>query len=261
MESTGTTARRGRVLKGLAVYGAVGALVVAAALPAYGALTGSPGVPSNHVRTIQQVASADAQNLQVAADVVPVPLVRGSYAATTIDEIAHAKAAAAAAAAAAAQKQASVADRAVPLGIDLNMHAPGDGAIRWPLAHVTRISDGFGARNGRHKGVDLLDPARTPIFAAMSGVVRASTESYSTYGVAVLIDSRVDGRLVTTLYAHMTNGTRVVQTGQTVEAGQLIGLVGMTGLATANHLHFEVHLDGTPVDPLAWLLTNVGPVP
>ncbi|MBN9168540.1 MAG: M23 family metallopeptidase, partial [Microbacterium sp.] len=64
-----------------------------------------------------------------------------------------------------------------------------------------------------------------------------------------------------TLYGHMTYGSRVVQAGQTVAAGQVIGLVGSTGRSTANHLHFEVMLNGTHVDPLAWLLTNVGPVP
>ena len=53
-------------------------------------------------------------------------------------------------------------------------------------------------------------------------------------------------------------GSRQVAAGQTVTAGQLVGLVGNTGRSTANHLHFEVYLDGTAVDSLAWLEANAG---
>uniref|UniRef100_UPI0005630F5A LLM class flavin-dependent oxidoreductase n=1 Tax=Microbacterium sp. B19 TaxID=96765 RepID=UPI0005630F5A len=53
-------------------------------------------------------------------------------------------------------------------------------------------------------------------------------------------------------------GSRQVQAGDTVAAGQLIGLVGSTGSSTANHLHFEVHINGSVVDPYAWLQQNAG---
>jgi murein DD-endopeptidase MepM/ murein hydrolase activator NlpD len=145
--------------------------------------------------------------------------------------------------------------------MDLNMHANGTGEIVWPLNHVDHVGDGFLARGGEHQGVDLLDPARTPIFAAAAGVVRASQDSYGGYGCAVAIDSVINGQVVTTIYGHMTYGTRTVVVGQTVSAGQLIGGVGMTGVATANHLHFEVHINGVHVDPLAWLEVNAGPIP
>jgi murein DD-endopeptidase MepM/ murein hydrolase activator NlpD len=56
----------------------------------------------------------------------------------------------------------------------------------------------------------------------------------------------------------MQTGSRQVAAGQTVTAGQLVGLVGSTGRSTANHLHFEVYLDGTAVDSLAWLEANAG---
>ena len=50
----------------------------------------------------------------------------------------------------------------------------------------------------------------------------------------------------------------VVNSGQTVVAGQMIGRVGSTGSSTANHLHFEVHINGSVVDPWAWLVANAG---
>ena len=243
---------RRRPVRSLAVYGVIGALVATVAIPAYAASQNTASA-----RTIQQVAADDAQSLVVASDATESTITRDSYAATTADEISKKKAEEAAAARARQTSRVSAAS----LNIDLNMHAPGSGAIRWPLAHVDHVGEGFGARGGEHQGVDLLDPARTPIFAAMAGTVRVSQDSFGGYGVCITIDSVVNGQKVSTLYGHMTYGSRVVQAGETVAAGQLIGLVGSTGRSTANHLHFEVMLNGTHVDPLAWLLTNVGPVP
>ncbi len=88
-----------------------------------------------------------------------------------------------------------------------------------------------------------------------------SQESFGGYGVCISIDHVIDGQKVSTLYGHMTHGTRLVQSGQTVVAGQMIGRVGSTGSSTANHLHFEVHVNGTVVDPWIWLTTNAGAVP
>ena len=98
----------------------------------------------------------------------------------------------------------------------------------------------------------------TPIFAAAGGVVRTSSESYYGYGVAVVIDSVVGGQRVTTLYGHMTNGTRAVQAGQTVQPGQFIGKVGNTGRSYGAHLHFEVKVNGSLVEPISWLRANAG---
>lgn len=244
--------KRRRPIRSLAVYGVIGALVATVAIPAYAASQNTAAA-----RTIQQVAADDAQSLVVASDAEASTLSRDSYSATTPDEIAKKKAEEAAAARARQNSYVSAAS----LNIDLNMHAPGTGAIRWPLAHVDHVGEGFGARGGEHQGVDLLDPARTPIFAAMAGTVRVSQDSFGGYGVCITIDTVMDGKTVSTLYGHMTYGSRVVQAGQKVTAGQLIGLVGSTGRSTANHLHFEVMINGTHVDPMAWLLTNVGPVP
>jgi len=63
---------------------------------------------------------------------------------------------------------------------------------------------------------------------------------------------------VSTTYAHMTNGTRAVQAGQTVEPGQFIGKVGNTGRSFGAHLHFEVRVNGSLVEPIGWLRANAG---
>jgi len=249
-QARATTRRRGS-LRSIAVYGIIGALVLAVALPAYGAWR-SPA----QARTIQQVASSDAQELVVASTATHAPIARDSYSATTGTALAKAKAEAAAAARASASAQtASYSMGSVP------RMAPGSGTFRWPLTHVDHLGDGFHARGGEHQGVDLLDPAGTPIYAATDGVVKVSSESYYGYGVAIVISTKASGDTLDTVYAHMTYGSRAVQVGQTVKAGQLIGLVGSTGRSTANHLHFEVHINGTPIDPYQWLLTNVGPMP
>jgi murein DD-endopeptidase MepM/ murein hydrolase activator NlpD len=71
-----------------------------------------------------------------------------------------------------------------------------------------------------------------------------------------VIDHVINGQAVSTLYPHMTYGTRAVQVGQKVSAGQIIGQVGSTGRSTANHLHLEVKINGSLVDPMAWLRAN-----
>jgi len=250
-----------RPLRSLAVCSVIGALVVAVALPAYGAWR-SPA----QARTIQQVARSDSQELVVASNTTPAPVARDSYSATTGEALAKAKAEAAAAArakaaAAAAAAAQTASSTTTSVSAPVAKMAPGSGTFRWPLTHVQHLGDGFLARGGEHQGVDLLDPARTPIYAAADGVVKVSSESYYGYGVGIVIDSKIGGQTVSTVYGHMTYGSRVVQAGQTVKAGQLIGLVGSTGVSTANHLHFEVHINGRAIDPYQWLLTNVGPMP
>lgn len=68
------------------------------------------------------------------------------------------------------------------------------------------------------------------------------------YGQTVIIDH---GNGVATLYAHQARLT--VHEGQVVERGQMLGTVGSTGQVTAAHLHYEVHVDGVPRNPSAWL--------
>ncbi|MFT4229735.1 MAG: M23 family metallopeptidase [Microbacterium sp.] len=234
-------------LRSLATLAVVAGLVATVAIPAYGALRSAP-----EAKTIQQVAQDDAQSLIVASEVETGGLDRDSYAATTPEEIAKKKAAEA------AKLRASMYGTAATVDIDLSLVGPGTGPVRWPLATITRIGDGFLSRGGAHYGVDLISPGGTPIFASTDGVVRVSQESYFGYGVAVVIDGVIDGRKVTTLYAHMRYGSRTVGVGTHVKAGQIIGLVGATGRAYGNHLHFETRINGSLVDPLAFLRENAG---
>ncbi|MBP3976039.1 M23 family metallopeptidase [Microbacterium sp. BLY] len=242
-------------LRSVAIFGAVGALVAAVALPAYAASKPTDAT----AQTVQQLAAVDAQSLVVASEATAAPLVRGTFTATTPEEIEKKKAEEAAAAA--ARAAAAAASASAPSSGNFNtagyaLVAPGSGQVRYPLPLGSwNVSRTIG---GGHNGADMLAPAGTPIYAAAAGVVRASAESIGGYGVAVMLDSVVGGQQVQTTYGHMLYGSRQVQAGQTVAAGQLIGYVGSTGRSTANHLHFEVWINGGLVEPMSWLSVNAG---
>jgi len=241
-------------LRSIAIFGAVGALVAGIALPAFASSKPSEAAPT----TLQQLAAVDAQSLVVASQATAAPLARGTFSATTPEEIAKKKAeeaaAARAAAAASAASTTSSSSRFNTAGYALT--SPGSGEVRYPLPMGSwNVSRTVG---GGHNGADMLAPAGTPIYAAAGGVVRASAESIGGYGVAVMLDSVVGGQRLQTTYGHMLYGSRQVQVGQTVSAGQLIGYVGSTGRSTANHLHFEVWINGGLVEPMSWLSVNAG---
>ncbi|MFK4837665.1 M23 family metallopeptidase [Microbacterium sp. ZW T2_14] len=243
-------------LRSLVVLAMVGGLVATVAIPAFAATAGS-GV--EEARTIQQVAVDDAQTFVAASDATATELSRGSYAATTAEEIEKKKAEEAAAERArraAELAAASAKSSAKSLPVNIALTSPGTGEVRWPILNFTK---GRGLwDSGYHQGVDLLSSCGTPIYAAAAGVVKVSQESYGGYGVGISIDHVIGGQQVNTLYGHMTYGSRQVSVGQSVQAGQLIGLVGSTGSSTACHLHFEVHINGSVVDPWAWLQANAG---
>lgn len=249
-----SAARKSRPLRSLVVLSMVGGLVATVALPAYGAWQ-----PTEDTATLQQVAAEDAQSLVVGSDSTSTELARGSYSATTAEEIQKKKdeeAAAAAAAEAAAARARLTPSVASSVPVNVSMVSPGSGEVRWPILNYT-LGRGLWD-SGYHQGVDLLAPAMTPLYATAAGVVSVSQESYGGYGVAISIDHVIGGQQVNSLYAHMTYGSRQVQVGQYVEAGQLIGFVGSTGSSTANHVHFEIHINGGVVDPYAWLQANAG---
>ena len=233
-------------LRSMVILSVVAGLVVAVGLPAYAASRPDTA----EAQTLLQFSADDAQSVVIASDATSATLTRESYSATTEDEIAKAKAAEAAAA------RARQSARVASVLVNINLVSPGTGEVRWPILSFTK---GRGLwDSGYHQGVDLLAPAGTPIYAAAAGVVKTSQESFGGYGVAVTIEHVIGGQRVSTLYGHMTYGSRQVVSGQTVEAGQLIGLVGSTGSSSANHLHFEVHVNGSVVDPWAWLQSNAG---
>jgi len=242
--------RAARPLRSLVILSMVGGLVATVALPAYGAWR-----PAADALTLQQVAADDAQSLVVASDSTNDELARGSYSATTPEEIQKKKDEAAAAEAAAARARIS-ASVAASLPVDVSMTSAGTGEVRWPILNFT-LGRGLWD-SGYHQGVDLLASCGEPLYAAAAGIVRVSQESYGGYGVAVTIDHVLGGQATDTLYGHMTYGSRQVSAGDYVQAGQMIGLVGSTGSSTACHVHFEVHINGGVVDPWAWLQTNAG---
>lgn len=132
----------------------------------------------------------------------------------------------------------------------------------YPLpTQYTTITSRFGPRThpvtkkfNNHSGADILAPARTEIKAVMGGVVITSAYSPNLWGEYVVISH---GNGMTTLYAHMTRGSRKVKEGDIVKQGQVIGLVGTTGLSTGNHLHLTLTVNGERQDPLTTFWPNV----
>jgi hypothetical protein len=104
-----------------------------------------------------------------------------------------------------------------------------------------------GEESGKHRGLDFAAAAGTPILASNSGIVRLA-ERLPAHGNAVVIDH---GQGIYTYYAHMSKIIATV--GEKVKKGQVIGLVGATGVATGPHLHFSMSLHNLRVDPGQWL--------
>ena len=124
--------------------------------------------------------------------------------------------------------------------------------VRKPLT-TGRITSNFGWRvhpilgyRRLHPGVDYAAPRGTPILAAGNGVVERAGPS-SGYGNFTLI-KHTNG--YETAYGHQTAFAKGIAPGVSVRQGQIIGYVGSTGLSTGPHLHFEIRVNGQPVDPL-----------
>ncbi|MEJ1088216.1 M23 family metallopeptidase [Microbacterium sp. Mu-80] len=134
-----------------------------------------------------------------------------------------------------------------------------DAAIQWPFIVGVAMSSPYGQRWGRlHAGIDLVPGNGAPIQAIADGVVRTATEAGGAYGVNVYIDHVIDGQVVTSHYAHMQYGSLQVQAGQKVKVGDIIGRVGNTGRSYGAHLHFEIIINGSTIDPLPWMRENAG---
>lgn len=128
------------------------------------------------------------------------------------------------------------------------VHDPRTQPAAWPVDGP--ITAGFGLRRSLggtrsrfHRGVDIGVPAGTPVRAPAAGTV-ASARRDGSYGLAVLVDH---GRGIRTRYAHLSS--IAVRPGQRVERGSILGASGNTGRSAGPHLHYEVLVDGRPVNP------------
>ncbi|MCL2227171.1 MAG: M23 family metallopeptidase [Oscillospiraceae bacterium] len=104
----------------------------------------------------------------------------------------------------------------------------------------------------QHSGIDIAARHGANVLAADRGTVITSrfNSSYGNYIVIAHGENR-NGDRITTLYAHLS--TRSVSVGDVVEQGQVIGRIGSTGVSTGPHLHFEVMVNGTRVNPMRFL--------
>jgi murein DD-endopeptidase MepM/ murein hydrolase activator NlpD len=123
---------------------------------------------------------------------------------------------------------------------------------RWPvngrlLSRYGDRQDPFSGEGEVHAGVDISASTGTPVHAAADGVVDFA-EYYSGYGRMVIIDH---GNGTTTRYAHLSRFE--VVPGQEIRGGEILGYSGATGKVTAPHLHYEVRLHGSPVNPYPYL--------
>ena len=107
--------------------------------------------------------------------------------------------------------------------------------------------DPFCAGHHIHTGIDLAAPVGAPVLSATAGVAHVGVDPNGA-GIFVLVTVDQHVRI---FYCHLS-ATAVVS-GQTVTAGQVIGALGQSGRATGPHVHFEVQVDGTSVDPATWL--------
>jgi murein DD-endopeptidase MepM/ murein hydrolase activator NlpD len=152
---------------------------------------------------------------------------------------------------------------------DVDYYAP-DGKrlrkkfLRTPV-NFTRISSGFSLHRKHpilnviraHKGVDYAAPTGTPIRAAGDGKVVFKGRKGG-YGKVIILRH---GAIYSTVYGHMSRYARGLSVGKRVRQGQIIGYVGMTGLATGPHLHYEFRVHGVHRNPLTVKLPAAAPLP
>lgn len=127
------------------------------------------------------------------------------------------------------------------------------GTYIWPCPSSTYVTSAFGMRDHPlfgderpHSGLDIAGSAGSEVLAADSGTVAVATYSSSYGNYVTIYHSNGDY----TLYAHMSS--LAVSAGQSVTQGDVIGYVGSTGWATGPHLHFEIRVNGSTVDPLSY---------
>jgi murein DD-endopeptidase MepM/ murein hydrolase activator NlpD len=124
-----------------------------------------------------------------------------------------------------------------------------------PVKTNVEFTSGFGVRSdpfvhgaAMHPGIDLAGSYGTPIYATADGTVLRAGWNSGGYGNMVELDH---GRGIVTRYGHMS--AVLVHAGDHVTRGQQIGRMGSTGRSTGNHLHYEVRIDGRPVNPIPFM--------
>ncbi len=125
----------------------------------------------------------------------------------------------------------------------------------WPVNGVLSSSfggrsDPFSGEGAFHTGIDLVAPIGTPVHATADGVVTTAAWS-GAYGKLIIIDH---GNGLDTYYGHLSQF--LIVPGQEVRRGEVIALSGATGRATGPHMHYEVRLHGTPVNPYKYLASS-----
>lgn len=228
------------------VMGVAGLIAVSMTLPvsAVAASQGADARTSTSLATAgdqasQQVADGEIQAFVASSDVEGDALARSDdFSSVSLSQVA--------------------AEEGIKFSESLYTNDP-DAAIQWPFIVGVAMSSPYGPRWGRlHAGIDLVPGNGAPIQAIADGVVRTATEAGGAYGVNVYIDHVIDGQVITSHYAHMQYGSLQVQSGQKVKVGDIIGKVGNTGRSYGAHLHFEIIINGSQIDPLPWMRENAG---
>ncbi|MCF8380244.1 MAG: M23 family metallopeptidase [Bacteroidales bacterium] len=126
---------------------------------------------------------------------------------------------------------------------------------------LTRMASGFGDRMHPfykivkfHSGMDFTAPTGTQVFATADGIVESIDKTGRGSGNTIIIDH---GNGYKTYYSHLSEFS--VRQGTKIKRGMVVGLVGNTGLSVGPHLHYEVHLDGEPVNPVNYFFNELTP--
>jgi len=105
-----------------------------------------------------------------------------------------------------------------------------------------------------HSGLDFAAPQGTPIYATANGTVKVAGNLGNGYGNHVVVNH---GYGYETLFGHMFKVN--VRVGQYVKRGEILGYVGSTGKSTGPHVHYEVHKNGRPIDPVYFFYNDLTP--
>ncbi len=221
----------------VSVMGVIGAFVLSMSMPFMGAPTAKPETAA--AASLTPVDDSEIQAFVASSEVNNATVTReGDYSQVTAAQIAD------------------------ETGINYSSNVftnNRNAAIQWPFAVGVDMSYGYGMRDGRlHEGIDFTPGAGAPIQSIADGVVRIATENGGNYGVTVYVDHVIDGEVITSHYSHMQYGSLAVVEGQEVKVGDPIGLTGNTGRSFGAHLHFELIVNGSTIDPMPWMKEHAG---